>query len=79
MWVIQGEVMVSLPDGSPLPPGAIPVEPPAEFADDPRRFAVRDGKLVAAEPAKAVQKKPKLELTQAEIAKLKAAIKAGKL
>lgn len=85
MWVIQGDVMVSLPDGAPLPPGSQPVEPPAKFLVDPRGYAVRDGKLVEVKrpERKAAAAAPKhdsdLQLTRAEIAKIRAAIKAGKL
>lgn len=74
MWVIQGDMLVSLPDGASLPPRSTPVEPPAAFFADPRGFAVEDGALVAVERP---GREPVLKLTQSDIAKIKAAIEAG--
>lgn len=74
MWVIQGEIMISLPDGAPLPPGSTPVDLPAGFESDPRGFVIQDGKLL---PFERPQRKPKLKLSQKDIARIKAAIKAG--
>lgn len=84
MWVIQGELLLRLPDGAPLPPGSKPVEPPEGFHKDPRGYGVKDGKLVEVKrPERKAEAKSKrandMQLTPAEIAKIRAAIKAGKL
>jgi hypothetical protein len=82
MWIIQGDVLVRLPDGAPLPPGSIRVEPPAAFHDDPRGYGVKDGKLVEIKrPERAARAKRGAEeqLTPDEIARIRAAIKAGKI
>lgn len=74
MWVIQGELLIRLPDGSPLPPGSIEVEPPPEFESDPGNFVVRDGKLEKVQHKKT---KSRLVLTQDEIGRIKKAIAKG--
>jgi len=74
MWVIQGDMLVSLPDGAPLPPRSIQVEPPPAFFADPRGFAIQDGALV---PIERREREPVLKLTQSDIARIKAAIDAG--
>jgi hypothetical protein len=68
--------MISLPDGAPVPPGSIPFDPPAGFEENRRGFAVVNGRI---EPVAEPKRKPLLQLTQKEIARIKAAIKAGKL
>jgi hypothetical protein len=84
MWVIQGDVLVSLPDGAPLPPGSKRIEPPAGFYDDPRGYGVKDGELVEIKrPERKADARSKrgaeAQLSPAEIAKFRAAIKAGKI
>jgi hypothetical protein len=84
MWVIQRDVLVSLPDGAPVPPGSRRIEPPAGFFADPRGYAVQDGQLVeVALPQRKAKARPKrdaeVQLTASEVAKVRAAIKAGRL
>jgi hypothetical protein len=74
MWVIQGELLVRLPEGSAVPPGSIEVDPPEAFHADPRSFVVRDGKL---ERIKRSKRNPRLTLSQEEIGRIKKAIEAG--
>ena len=84
MWVIQGDVLVSLPDGAPIPPGSKRVAPPAGFHEDPRGYGVKDGKLVEIKrPERKAAARSKRgdegQLSLNEIAKIRAAIKAGKI
>lgn len=84
MWVIQGDVLVRLPDGAPLPPRSKRIEPPEGFHVDPRGYAVQDGKIVEVKrPAPTAAAKSKAggaaQFTAAEVAKIRAAIKAGKI
>jgi hypothetical protein len=84
MWVIQGDVLVSLPDGAPVPPGSKRIEPPAAFHNDPRGYGVKDGKLVEIKrpernAAARSKRGTEAQLTPAEITKIRAAIKAGKI
>jgi hypothetical protein len=84
MWVIQGDVLVSLPDGAPVPPGSKRIEPPAGFHDDPRGYGVKNGELVEMKrPERKAAARSKrgdaAQLTPDEIAKIRAAIKAGKI
>jgi hypothetical protein len=84
MWVIQGDVLVSLPDGAPLPPGSKRIVPPDAFNADPRGYQLKDGKLVEVKrPAPKAAGKSKAggaaQFTAAEVAKIRAAIKAGKI
>lgn len=74
MWLISGDSVFSIPDGSRVPDGARRIEPPEDFEAHPERWAVRDGAFVRVEPAE-----PLPRLTADEIRALRAAIAAGKL
>lgn len=76
MWVIKDDILLSLPDDVPQPRGSHLVELPEGFHDNPGRWQVRNGAIVKAKPAKTDAKSG---LSSADIAKLKAAIAAGKL
>jgi hypothetical protein len=82
MWIIQGDVLLSLPDGAPIPPGSTKVEPPADFRDDPRRYVIEAGKFILnrkARNAARPNRRAETQLTAEEVAKVRAAIKAGKI
>ena len=76
MWIIQNDLIIRLPDNAPLPPDSVKFKPSAEFLKDPGSFAVKAGKLAKVEP------KPRRttdHLTIDDVARIKAAIKAGKI
>lgn len=74
MWLISGDSVFSIPDGSRVPDGARRIEPPEDFESHPERWAVRDGRFVRVEPPE-----PPPRLTADEVRALRAAIAAGKL
>jgi len=74
MWLISGDSVFSIPDGSRVPDGAKRIEPPEDFESHPERWAIRDGQFVPVEPVE-----PPPRLTADEIRALRAAIAAGKL
>jgi hypothetical protein len=76
MWVIQGDILVSLPDGAPVPAGSTQAALPPGFHENPHGFTVQDGAVV---PFERPIREPLLQLTQSEIARIKAAIEAGLL
>jgi hypothetical protein len=74
MWLISGDSLFSIPDGSRIPEGAKPIEPPEDFQSHPERWTIREGRFVRVEPVQ-----PLPPLTADEIRALRAAIAAGKL
>lgn len=76
MWVIQNESLFSLPDDAPMPPNAKPVDLPEDFHADPQAFTIEGDKIVRARPTAYKSEEP-LVLTRAELARIKAAIRAG--
>jgi hypothetical protein len=81
MWVIQGKRLVRLPDDAPVPPGSRTVEPPNGFEVHPENFEVKGHRVMARPRAKGEKKERMqgLKLTQDEIARVKKAIKEGRL
>jgi hypothetical protein len=75
MWIIQRDTLMSIPDDAPLPPESLEVQLPKDFLDSPEGYVVKDGKLIK---SKRKPTRPK-GLTAEDIAKIKAAIKAGTL
>jgi hypothetical protein len=81
MWVIQGKRLVRFPDDAPVPPGSVAVQPPKGFDEHPEDFEVKGDRLVA-RPRPKGEKKARgeaLKLSQDEIARVKKAIKEGRL
>jgi hypothetical protein len=82
MWVIQGEVLIRLPDDAPVPPDSVKVEVPGDFRERPEAYRLgRRGVVRRSEPElrrereRAAQRK----LTEDEVTLLKQAIADGRL
>ena len=76
MWIIQNDLIMRIPDDAPLPPNSVKFRPSAEFLKDPASFAIKAGKLAK------IEHKPRGKtdrLTADDVARIKAAIKAGRI
>lgn len=77
MWLISGDLLFSIPDGSRIPDGAQRIDPPEDFQSHPERWTIRDGRFVRVERVEPVERLT--PLTAEEIKALRAAVAAGKL
>lgn len=76
MWLISGDLLFSIPDGSRIPDGAKRIDPPEDFQSHPERWTIRAGRFVRVEPVAPVERPA--PLTAEEIKALRAVISAGK-
>jgi len=77
---IQNGIVVTLPDDVPVPPGAIVVEPPPAFFDDPSAYRVEGDRLVRLADGENVRlQRRATRLSRDDIRRLKEALDAGKL
>jgi hypothetical protein len=82
MITIQRGVVVTLPDNVPVPPGAIVVEPPADFFKDRSAYRIEGDHLVrltAEEIEQRRSRRPGPRLTEEDIRRLKEALDAGRI
>jgi hypothetical protein len=82
MWLIQNGTVVRVPDDAPRPPGAVVVEPPADFLTAPHTYRIGKRTLTRrteAELAAQQQQMAAATLTPEEVRALKQALASGRL
>jgi len=81
MWVIQNQALLMLPDDVPVPPESVKVTVPHDFLQNPAGYKIDGSKIVklSAGELKAAKRVEDLKLTAEEIAKIKKAIKEGRI
>jgi hypothetical protein len=81
MWAIQRDHLISFPDDVVLPTGSTRIELPADYFTSRHIYEIRGGAIVkrSDKEIQVLQKKRVPQLTDAEIHRLRAAIKSGKL
>jgi hypothetical protein len=79
-WFVDGGRLRALHPGEPAPPGGTPIDVPDAFLTDPRSYLLHEGRLVPRDelPAPDPPEEP-LVLTRDEIARVKKAIKEGRI
>ena len=76
MWVINDDLLYSVPDDAPVPRGAKATDLPEGFLADPGGWTIRNGAFVKTKPAKSAVP---AGLTADDIARIKAAIADGRI
>ncbi len=82
MWVVQRGNLFRLPDGAPLPPGAVTVELPQDFFTSRQLYKVEGASVVKRSDEETREIEKRLEeatLTRDDIARIKRAIADGRL
>ena len=77
MWVIHGDILLSMPDTAPLPPNGKRVDLPDDFRANPRAYKIEGGAIVKRTTADMKPAQPKPILTADEVDRVRAAIAKG--
>ena len=75
MWVINDDLLYSVPDDAPVPRGAKATDLPEGFLENPGTWTLQNGAFVKVKPARP----PPAGLTADDITRIKAAIKDGRI